>query len=290
MLNRLDVKQPSRYHTLLFILGAALTVWLASCSQQTHRAQGYIEGRYTYVAAPVAGRLLELSVKRGDVVHTHQTLFHLEARPEQDVYNNSVQLLNQANAQRAAQVANVRYTEITLQRDQTLVMRHALDVATRDSALAQRDAAVAQLAANDANIAALTATVAANQWHIQQKIQTAPVNGEVFDTYYRSGEYVSAGSPILSLLAPTDIRVIFYITETALSQIKIGEKVNVYVDGQSHAQSAIINFIAPTAEYTPPIIYSNETRTKLVYRVEAAVPVAQAHHWHPGQPVDVDWQ
>ena len=48
-----------------------------------------------------------------------------------------------------------------------------------------------------------------------------------------------------------------------------------------------VSYVATEAEYTPPVIYSNETRSKLVFMVEARPAVADGPKLRPGQPVSV---
>ena len=50
-----------------------------------------------------------------------------------------------------------------------------------------------------------------------------------------------------------------------------------------------VNFISPQAEYTPPVIYSRDSRAKLVFMVEIVFDPQTAANLHPGQPVDVQF-
>ena len=111
----------------------------------------------------------------------------------------------------------------------------------------------------------------------------------VFDTYYRLGEYTEANKAIISLLAPTDIKAIFYVPESILGTLQINDAVSVNCDGCINPYTGHISFISPAAEYTPPIIYSNETNPKLIYRIEAAFSPQDAVHLHPGQPISVSY-
>ena len=90
-------------------------------------------------------------------------------------------------------------------------------------------------------------------------------------------------------MTPDNIRLIFYIPEEHFSQIKLGHEVTFECDGCQTAQKARITYISPQAEYTPPVIYSRESRAKLVYRIEANLPVKSAMNYHPGQPVQVNY-
>jgi HlyD family secretion protein len=53
--------------------------------------------------------------------------------------------------------------------------------------------------------------------------------------------------------------------------------------------NAKLSFIAPQSEYTPPVIYSQENRSKLVFMIELRFEDAVAAKLHPGQPVDVEF-
>ena len=79
----------------------------------------------------------------------------------------------------------------------------------------------------------------------------------------------------------------FYVAENALARVKRGQSVTIGCDGCATPVAATIVFIADRAEFTPPVLYSKENRSKLVYLVEAKPALADAAKLHPGQPVDV---
>jgi HlyD family secretion protein len=107
----------------------------------------------------------------------------------------------------------------------------------------------------------------------------------VVDTLYRIGEWVTAGTPVVSLLPPENVKVRFFVPEPRLGAIEVGAEVRVRCDACGPKLTAVISYIAPDAEYTPPVIYSREMRAKLVYLVEAKP--RQPSALRPGQPVDV---
>ena len=265
-------------------------LFLNGCSSSSEReVQGYIEGRYTYMATSVPGVLRELLVVRGTRVKQGQILFVLEEQPESDAYNAAIANLKQSIDARDAIIANLAYAKITYQRYKVLVPQNAIQQSQLDSAKATYDATIAQLAQAGATIAANVASLAQAKWTKDQKIISAPVDAIVFDTYYRLGEYTIANQAILSLLAPADIKAIFYIPETDLGAIHLGEKISVRCDGCHQSYPGHISFISPSAEYTPPVIYSNETNAKLIYRIEAEFAPQDAYFLHPGQPVYVTY-
>jgi len=77
----------------------------------------------------------------------------------------------------------------------------------------------------------------------------------------------------------------FFVPEPVLASIDYGDVVKVSCDSCSPDITARISFIARQSEFTPPVIYSLEERSKLVFLVEA-LPV-KPDSLRVGQPVDV---
>ena len=124
-------------------------------------------------------------------------------------------------------------------------------------------------------------------WRLGQRAVIAPKAGRVNDTYYVVGDFVPAGSPVVSLLPPGNIKVRFFVPEKALGTVRYGQPVAITCDGCGAPIGAKVSFVAPQAEYTPPVIYSRERREKLVFLVEARPAASDAAKLHPGQPVEV---
>ena len=305
-------------------LAAAL---IAGCSgNSTGAFQGYIEGEYVYVAPPLGGALTNLAVTRGDSVKAGQLLFELERGSEAAAVRQAEKNLAQAQSQLDDLSKGKRPTEIAsleaqlerakaslkLSNDQ-FARREKLggaDVVSReelDQARAQRDADKAQvdqlaadletarlggredaISAAQAAVASQTAALDKAKWSFDQKRQFAPTNTLVHDTLYRQGEWVAAGSPVVVLLPPANLKVRFFVPETKLAQIKIGQSANVSFDGAAKNYSATVNYISTQAEFTPPVLYNRENRAKLVYMIEAKFSPADSADLRPGQPVDVE--
>jgi HlyD family secretion protein len=313
--------------SILFLsAGALAAALLASCSGGSSGAfQGYIEGEYVCVAAPLGGALTNLAVARGGSVTNGQLLFELERGSEADAVRQAEKNLAQAQSQLDDLTKGQRPTEIAsfeaqlerakanlkLSGDQ-FTRREQLgsaDVVSKeelDQARTQRDAdqaQVNQLAANletarlggredairaaQAAVASQTAALDKAKWSFDQKRQFAPTNAFVQDTLYRQGEWVAAGTPVVELLPPANLKVRFFVPETALAQIKTGQSVEVSFDGAAKKYSATVNCISTQAEFTPPVLYNRENRAKLVYMIEAKFSPADAANLRPGQPVDV---
>ena len=305
---------------------ALAAVLLAGCSGNSSGGfQGYVEGEYVYVAAPLGGSLTNLAVARGDSVKTGQLLFELERGSEAAAVRQAEKNLAQSQSQLEDLTKGKRPTEIAsleaqlerakanlkLSSDQ-LARREQLsttDVVSReelDQARAKRDADKAQagqLAADletarlggredavraaQAVVASQTAALDKAKWSFDQKQQFAPTNALVHDTLYRQGEWVAAGNPVVALLPPANLKVRFFVPETLLAKIKTGQSVQVSFDGSAKSYSATVNYISTQAEFTPPVLYNRENRSKLVYMIEAKFSPEDAADLRPGQPVDI---
>jgi HlyD family secretion protein len=306
---------------------ACAVLLAAGCNRgaETGVYQGYAEGEYVRVASPFAGALTRLSVARGAQVAKGAPLFALErenevaARREAEdrVARAQAQLDNLQKARRApeqdvvrAQLAQAeeaaRLSEKQLRRQQDLARQNFISRERVDEAQTARDRdqarvaelraqlATARLAARpdeiraaQADLAAARAQAAQAEWRLTQKSIAAPMDGQVADTLYVEGEWVNAGMPVVSLLPPANIKVRFFVPQALVGSLSTGRAVRITCDGCDAPIEARVTWIAPQAEYTPPVIYSRETRSKLVFMIEARPASADAVRLKPGQPVEV---
>jgi HlyD family secretion protein len=151
-----------------------------------------------------------------------------------------------------------------------------------------------EIAAGEADVETARAVLAQSDWRLAQRAVSftaaAPAKALVYDTFYSEGEWVAAGNPVLSLLPPGNIKLRFFVPETAVGGLKLGQAVRAVCDGCSAPVAAKISYISRQAEYTPPVIYSREQRSKLVFLIEAKPELADAVRLKPGQPLDVTLQ
>jgi HlyD family secretion protein len=314
-------------HARASLVLAMLPLGLAACSNgPSDTFQGYGEGEYVYVASPYAGRLEKLDVARGAQVAAGATLFVIEHGVEQaavdaaeaKVRNADAVITNLVGAKRKPELdalraqiesatAALKLAKTQLDQKESLrkrgyVTQEALDVARanyeRDTAqLTQMQAQLrsglqsvgreAEIDAARANLEAARAELAQAKVKRDQKIAVAPAAALVQDTFFREGEWVPAGSPVVSLLPPGNIKARFFVPEAVVGRLRIGDRVSISCDGCAAPFAARISFVSPQAEYTPPVIYSRESRQKLVFMIEARPDGADARKLHPGQPVDV---
>jgi HlyD family secretion protein len=308
--------------TILLVL---CTFMLAACSNPNNgRLQGWVEGDFVFVGPDEVGRVETLSVREGDQVTSGAPLFTVDADLQQaDVNTTSAQVSEarerlrrlEAQQQRSEEIAVMEAQEkraeamlqlstVEFDRQQQLTARNAGTQAALDTAKAnfnrdkaaleevRRQIAVARLSAREEEIAAARQMLAAAESRkksaetkLARRRLVSPVSGAVQQIYFRPGEMVPAGRPVLSILPPGNIKVRFFIGEPSLQKVALGDMVEVTCDGCAKPIAARVSFIARSAEYTPPVIYSLEERNKLVFMVEARSDTPEG--LRVGQPVSV---
>ncbi len=285
--------------------------------------QGYAEGEYARLAPREGGILATLNVKRGDRVKAGDAVAALESGDETARLAEARARLSQAEAQladlrkgkrtpeidaliaqRTQAEASLRLSEAQFARQMRLPagMVVSEDKLDQVRAAVERDRArvaelgaeieTARLAARDdavdaaeASVKAARAQVEQAQWRLDQRILKAPAASLVADTLFVVGEFVPAGTPVASLLPDGNVKIRFFVPEPRLAGIRVGQPVGVRCDGCAPGLVATVSYVSPEAEYTPPVIYSRDTRSKLVFMIEARI--AAGARLHPGQPVEV---
>lgn len=312
-----------------FVVFMLTVLFMVGCHRSDNIVQGYVEGYFTYLSSNSSGFLQGLLVARGSQVKLGQTVFFLDMQPEAyqvkqaegNLQQAQSNLINLEKGQRQTILAGIEaqidqvqaqlvLAQKTFQRNQVLVEKGAISKETFDQAKASYDANTAALKQQIANLeeaklgartdvinaaaGAVNASAAqlnSASWYLLKKAITAPADGAVYDTFFRLGEFVPAGQPVISMLIPGDVRIIFYVPEPMLGKVAVGQQVKINCDGCTQKNySATISFISPQAEFTPPFIFSEKEREKFVFRAEAIFSNDIAKQMHPGQPVDVTVQ
>jgi HlyD family secretion protein len=240
------------------ILALLVALMLAGCDNgKAPTFQGWVEAELIFVGPDEAGRIQELFVREGDQVALQQPLFTLD--PDLQLADVAMQEAAVKNAQQAYD---------------------------RAMALAKTQAGT-QKTLDDAEAALRTAQARLNsaQTRLARRKVFSPVAGPVQQIYYRAGELVPAGKPIVSILPPGNLKVRFFVNEATLPKLKVGDPVGISCDGCKPGITAKITFIARTSEFTPPVIYSVDERSKLVFLIEARTTTPEM--LRVGQPVSV---
>lgn len=302
---------------LLFISGCK------SSDPQTYN--GYAEGEFVNVSSTQSGKLDKLFVARGAQVTQNTNLFALECESEllalqqaqadlaaakatlQDYQKGSrPEEIRVIEAQLSQAVASAENAAKQYERNRALFPTNAVSKAQLDDseALAKSSGAKVKELKNSLNVAALSkrtdqikaqeerieqlrSILKQAQWKIDEKGVKSRYNALVYDTLYREGEFVPQGGIIVRLLPPENIKIRFFVPQNIAESLKIGTNITITQRCDGKNLPARVTYISPEAEFTPPIIYSNESKNKLSYMIEAYPSKNDAPLLHPGQPVEV---
>ncbi|PWW01672.1 HlyD family secretion protein [Hoeflea marina] len=295
------------------------------CAAPAAFAVGYVEGEYVLVAPIEIAEISAISAARGDRVAAGEVLVQLERSDTEIAVAQATASLAQAESQladlrqgkRPQEIAVLEATlnsaraqavdaDLTYSRQNDLLKRGiaaqsafddastARDVARANVAQAEANLAVARLPARVDQIAAAEAAVAQARavlenarWRLSKRSLSIPQAGVVFDIIRNTGEVAGPQAPVLSVLPDGAVKLRLYVPESALSAVAVGSRLTVHCDGCGTGMTASVTYVATDPEFTPPVIYSLDSRQKLVYLVEAR-PDPGANALKPGQIVDVD--
>lgn len=285
---------------------------------------GYVEGETSHAGPAATGRITSIVVKKGDTVKADALLFQLDDSAAQADVTRLAAAVETAKAnardldtgkraeelaliarQKAEAEANLDLARLDYTRATNLAKRGvaaenqydqakaALAVAEEKVKQADANAAIAQLPAREAErTAALSrvteaeAALAVAQQKLKDYQAIAASDAIVDDVFFDPGEVVSAGQPVIALLQPGKETLRFYVPEGERAKLSAGVSVTYRCDGCAGG-TALITYVAATPEYTPPVIYSESARAKLVFLVEATPQVADPH-LQAGLPVEIE--
>jgi HlyD family secretion protein len=307
-------------------LSIMTVISLLGCTEPAEKTtfSGYVEEELIYIAAPQPGWIAEEQVSAGQEISSGDILFKLDDEQQLALLSEAQARVEQAQAQERDASTGARVEEIDALQAQKNEAAAALEFAKSEKVRwtelvtkglapeskgiqvkADYEAAVARLNTLEANIqvaklakreefikgadAAQRAAQAAleqAQWQLQQRTVSATVGGQVDEIFYRKGEFVNTGAPVLAILPDQGLKVRFYVPQARLTEFNVGDEVSVIADGIDSPVKAKIFNIAKSVEFTPPVIYDKTTRQKLMFMLEARLPTNS--QLHPGLPVEVD--
>ena len=310
---------------LLLLAGGGIWWWFTRAAPPIVW-QGYAEADFVMVGPTQQGLLTTVLVARGDEVAAGAPLFAQDDADDRAARDQATAILAQAtrqlaNLEEASKPTEIQQAEDNLADAQATLVRTTADLgrgatllpegfATKQNvdelraadlsakakveglqaALAQSRAPlgrVGEIQTQRASVAASRAALDMAQWRLAQRRVSAPAAGRVADVLARPGETMAAGAPVVSLLPPANIFVRFFVPEAAVSTVHRGDPVTLGCDGCPTDLSATISFVSPQAEYTPPLIYSELSKAKLVFLIEARPRPGQAASLNPGEPMEV---
>jgi HlyD family secretion protein len=309
----------------LIVATVAGLVWFTYPVNENPVVPGYMEADLVLVGSEQGGRIAALDVQEGDQVTTGDPIFALESSEQEAAVEAAKARVTEAEARLAdaeSEMQRPREIEVlqaTLTRTQAMLKQSQLNLdrvqALYDKgwvAKAQLDDAVAQHDSNQAAVAEAERRIKAAQLpnrsgiieaaaasvteakhaldeaekNLAKRQVYAPASGSIEEVYFRPGEVVTTGQGVVALLPPGNLKARFFVSEPDRAKLRVGQIVKISCDGCPPGLTAKINFIARDAEFTPPVIFSEEQRKKLVFLVEAR-PQEAAAELTAGQPITV---
>lgn len=286
---------------------------------------GYIEAEYVYISPGEGGILDALYTAKGCIVSAGDALFavdheglEMQLKRAESAYSEAKsrladlskgkrpQELNVLEEQKAQAKVTLSNAQREFDRVKALVSAHAVSQADYDAKRYALELALARTAELDAQIEtaklparedeleaarhALEAARLAVQQADKRLKDNCPVtsmSGKVEDIYYRPGEFVPAGRPVVCLLPPENVKARFFVPVAKLPLLSLGKTIWVSCSGTAEKLPAHITYISSSAEYTPPVIFSTESREKLIFMVEAEFEDNTTHRLPPGLPISI---
>lgn len=243
---------------LLFFISVLMIVGCKSTTNDTFN--GYVEGEFRLLSSLEAGVISEIKVSKGVLVKKDTVLAVMEV----------------TGAKLSIEQAEASYSlaKSEFERSKILVKEGVISKAAAEKIAAEFEKAEAEY--DQA------------KWHLNKHTIKAPADGYIQEILRCEGELATAQNPVIYFLPKTNIKIRFFVPQHQLANIKLGQKVIVKVDGQLKPIGASVRFISNQVEFTPPIIYSNASRDKLVFMIEATVDSQENDlPLKPGQPADV---
>jgi len=279
----------SRYGRV-FIAILGLGVFALSGCGNNDRSDGYgnFEATEIVVSSEASGKLIRYDVDDGvrldkgqvaAVVDTTQlALDRRQLRAQlKALVEQKPSIIAEANVYRQQR----RNIQRDLDRYTRLVNEGAVSVKTLENVQDQARVIDQQISAVDSKIPtinsqakALRDQIGKIEDQIRKSVVHNPAKGIVLAKYAEPGEVVTYGKPLYRIADTGTMYLRVWISETQLSQVKIGQKVEVLIDEGKAASKKLkgrVTWISSKAEFTPKIIQTREDRVNMVYAVKVLV-------------------
>jgi HlyD family secretion protein len=286
-------------------------------------ASGHIEATEVHLAAKVGGRLLEAPIEEGGHVSEGELIARLDTVEAEHRLAQARATADAADAQLRLLLAGTRAEDVRRAEDQLAQAQAELDAAVRDlgrlegladrgtatekardDAATRREVAERAVAAARAQLdklisgprsqeieaaraqrAAAEAQVAAIRQQIDDATVFAPRDGVITERVAEPGEVLAPGMPIAILVDLTRPWLDVWVGEPSLAAIRIGDPVEVRVDGHDAPLEGSVAYVSDVAEFTPKNVQTPEERAKLVFRVKVTLDNTDGL-FKPGMPAD----
>ena len=265
---------------------------VACGNRNTFDATGTFESVTVTISAQSTGRIVSFNAAEGDKLNAGDAVCSIDSTAlllQRNTLLQQQKALLAGKPDQARQLAALKeqiakqHKEISrlqaLTADNAVPLKQLEDAQSNLAILqSQYDAMLSSLskssASIDGNVAVITTQLDQVDYNIDQCNVTTPVAGTVLAQYARTGEFVSAGKPLVKIADTDNMYMRAYVTSDQLSAITIGRKVKVWADfgaDERYPYEGTVTWIASESEFTPKNIQTKNSRANLVYAVKIAV-------------------
>lgn len=310
---------------LLLAGAAALYLWSRPAPETgVLRVSGNIEMTDAEVSFKIAGRVAERVVSEGEPVRAGQVVARLDtselaqevalrqaevraakaalaeletgSRPEEIAQAEAVVRRTQADVERARadfRRLKILYEQDNVSRQDYDAAKAAVDVtearlneSQEQWRLVKQGPRAEKIEQAEAQLQQAKEALALTETRLSYATLTSSLTGVVLSHNIESGEFVAAGTPIVTVGDLKQVWLRAYVDETDLGRVKVGQTARVTIDTYPNkAYEGRVSFIASQAEFTPKSVQTEKERVKLVYRIK--VTLANPHlELKAGMPAD----
>lgn len=271
------------------IITFILITSMISCNKNNDKADGYgnFEATEVTISSEANGKIDYLNLEEGDIlkpniqvglVDTTQLYFNKQQliASKNTVFSKSKNVLSQINILKE----QLKTTLIEQNRIQNMFAENAATKRQLDEIVGKVSVLNEQIKSVETQNAPIINEIKSIDVQIEKindQIEKSkiinPIKGTVLSKYAEPNEVTAFGKPLYKIADISEMTLRVYISETQLSQIKIGQQVTVKIDDEKDMKSypGTISWIASSAEFTPKIIQTKEERANLVYAVKVEV-------------------
>ncbi|NHO67577.1 HlyD family efflux transporter periplasmic adaptor subunit [Aestuariicella hydrocarbonica] len=288
-------------------LAGLILLLLSGCEPSVHQtALGTIERDRVILKAPASEIITRLPVQEGQPVAAGSLLVQLDPRRLQARVSKAraeqaqaaahwaelrsgarIEDIDAAKARVSGAEAALLVAEKSYRRAQQLRQQKLSTEANLDQARAQRDSARASVQAAQKQLLVLTngtrkeeldqaeaafqaaeAEVELAQYELDELSIVATRNGYLDSLPWNLGERVEMGSPVAIILADNGPYARVYVPEPSRATLKVGDHLDIKVDGIKDLIGGRLRWIASEPAFTPYYALNERDRARLVYLAE----------------------
>jgi HlyD family secretion protein len=285
------MKMKNRLINIAFIL-SSLLVLACSNGNGDFDATGTFESEEIIVSSEAMGKLVMFQVEEGMDLKQNQIVgvvdtIQLHLKKKQLLSSITAVLSKQpdVNTQLAALQKQIETTEVEKKRIENLVKLDAATTKQLDDVNSQLEVLNKQYTATKSSLTItkqglqsetlpLIAQVEQIEDQIKKSIIINPIDGTVLTRYAKQDEITSNGKALYKIADLSEMTLRAYVDGDQLGQIKLEQKVKVYVDkgeGDQKEMNGEIYWVSSKAEFTPKTIQTKDERANLVYAIKVKV-------------------